>query len=87
VGTITHSNGPENKLPALSKAERRLIGLVIAGRTNREIAKEVGLVEQTVKNTLSSIYRKCRVRNRTELVLLAFHAGMIPQAPSVRAPD
>jgi len=43
----------------------------VAGRTNRELAREFKLNEQSVKNVLSMIYLKCRVRNRLELALFA----------------
>jgi DNA-binding NarL/FixJ family response regulator len=63
--------------PALSSNERRLVNLVAYGRRNREIATELDVMEQTVKNMLSSVYRKCGVRNRAELVRLAFTNGLV----------
>ena len=83
----TNAEGTRIHLPGLSKAERRLVALVTAGRTNREIAAELNLVEQTIKNRLSVVYRKCGVRNRTELVLLAFQAGLVPRDRPMRASD
>jgi len=38
---------------------------------NREIAQELHIAEQSVKNGLCTIYQKCHVRNRLELALLA----------------
>ena len=61
----------------LFPSERRLVHLVAMGHTNREIATELDIVEQTVKNMLSGIYRRCGVRNRAGLVRLAFSSGMI----------
>jgi len=55
----------------LTPRERDVIAGVVAGRTNREIARTLGLSEQTVKNVLSTVFLKCRVRNRLELALFA----------------
>jgi DNA-binding CsgD family transcriptional regulator len=54
---------------ALSAAERRVIDLLCAGCSNAEIARQLGRKTGTVKNQLSSAYRKLGVRNRTQLVL------------------
>ena len=70
----------------MSIGERRLVGLVMAvGDTNREIAEALDMVEQTVKNMLSGVYRKCDVRNRPELVRLAFQAGLFRWHSRIRA--
>jgi two-component system, NarL family, nitrate/nitrite response regulator NarL len=53
----------------LTPRERDVVRGVIAGRTNREIASELDLGEQTVKNLLSTVYQKCHVRNRLELAM------------------
>jgi DNA-binding NarL/FixJ family response regulator len=55
----------------LTPRERDLVRGIITGRTNRELARELGLNEQSVKNVLSTIYLKCHVRNRLELALFA----------------
>jgi DNA-binding NarL/FixJ family response regulator len=55
----------------LTPRERDLVERIVAGRTNREIARELGLTEQSVKNLLSIVYQKCHVRNRLELALFA----------------
>ena len=44
-----------------------IVELVVAGRTNREVAEELSLSPNTVAWNLSKIYRKLGVRSRTEL--------------------
>ena len=75
--TGAKASSSAHPIPALSSSERRLVNLVASGRTNREIATELDMVEQSVKNLLSGIYRKCAVRNRAELVRLAFTMGLV----------
>jgi DNA-binding NarL/FixJ family response regulator len=60
----------------LTKRERQIVARVARGRTNREIAQELNIGEQTVKNHLSGIFEKMQVRNRLELALLAVQRGL-----------
>lgn len=53
----------------LTVRECQLIALVRRGLSNREIAAELGLAEQTVKNYLVVLCEKVGVRNRTQLAL------------------
>jgi two-component system, NarL family, nitrate/nitrite response regulator NarL len=61
----------------LTPRERDLVRGIVAGRTNREIAHDLGLREQAVKNVLSTIYGKCHVRNRLELALFAVRHHLV----------
>lgn len=51
----------------LTETERRIVGLVVAGRTNDEVAQQLFLSPKTVEWSLTKVYRKLRVRSRTEL--------------------
>lgn len=62
---------------ALTERERAVLRLVAAGRGNKQIARELGLVEGTVKNHVSTILDKLRAANRTQAALLAREAGPI----------
>jgi len=68
--------------PVLTPRERDVVRGIIAGRTNKELARELGLKEQGIKNVLSAVFQKCRVRNRLELALFALrhHLGDHPRA-------
>jgi DNA-binding NarL/FixJ family response regulator len=57
--------------PALTPREREVVAGIIAGRTNKEIARDLGLKEQRVKNLLSTVFQKCGVRSRLELAMYA----------------
>jgi len=51
--------------------------LVAKGKTNRQIAKSLGLSEQTIKNELVSLFRKLEAANRTHLVTIAIKRGWV----------
>lgn len=51
----------------LSPREREIAALVARGMCNKEIARELALRNQTVRNTLTKVYRKTGIRTRTEL--------------------
>jgi DNA-binding CsgD family transcriptional regulator len=55
------------ELSRLSETERRIVSLVAAGRTNGEVGERLFLSPKTVEWALTKIYRKLRVRSRTEL--------------------
>ena len=65
--------GETDELASLSPQERRILGLIAEGKTNKEIAEEVFLSDKTVKNYVSSILSKLNLRRRSEAA--AFIAG------------
>ncbi|SHH00540.1 AAA family ATPase [Streptoalloteichus hindustanus] len=54
-------------LAALTDAERRIVGLAAAGRSNNEISELTRLARRTVETHLTNAYRKLGVRRRTQL--------------------
>jgi two-component system nitrate/nitrite response regulator NarP len=59
------------ELPTLEPRERELIKCVRQGLRNREIAKQLGVTEGTVKVYLHNVFDKLGVKNRTELAIRA----------------
>jgi DNA-binding NarL/FixJ family response regulator len=57
----------------LTRREKAVIGCLMQGFPNREIARSLSIAEQTVKNHLRSIFDKVGVSDRLELVLYAIH--------------
>jgi two-component system, NarL family, response regulator DesR len=55
---------------ALSHREKQILGLVVAGLTNAQIAARLSLAESTVKTHLSSAYRRLGTRSRREAAAL-----------------
>lgn len=54
----------------LTQREEDVVREVARGLTNRQIAAELGLSEQTVKNHVSVLLQKLDVSNRVQLALL-----------------
>ncbi|MDP4126440.1 MAG: response regulator transcription factor, partial [Bacillota bacterium] len=55
----------------LSEREMEILYYVVRGSSNREIGTALFISEKTVKNHLSSIYRKLEVEDRTQAALKA----------------
>lgn len=62
---------PSNDEEPLTEREKDVLAHVAAGKGNREIAREMGLAEGTVKNHVSTILAKLHLRSRTELAIRA----------------
>ena len=63
---------------ALSPTEERILRmLATTGATNKEIARECGITEGTVKVHLKAIVRKLGVKNRTQMVIWALSHGEV----------
>lgn len=50
----------------LSNQETKILQMIALGKINKEIAIEVGISENTVRNYISRIFKKINVSNRTE---------------------
>jgi len=50
----------------LSNQETKILQMIALGKINKEIALEVGISENTVRNYISRIFKKINVSNRTE---------------------
>lgn len=60
----------QDKLGQLSAQERRVLALVAEGKTNKEIAEQMGLSDKTVKNYLSNIFEKLQISRRSQAAVL-----------------
>ena len=69
---------PDEKRPAgLNASQVAILRLISRGHSNREIAADVHLSENTVKTHVQEIFRKLGVRNRVEAAILAGKSGWI----------
>jgi len=57
---------------SLTPKELQIIYYLLQGLTNKEIGRELGISEQTVKHYINSILKKIKKRNRVDIIL-SFH--------------
>ena len=70
--------GPDNALlDRLTERERDVLRLVCTGRTNREIANDLGMGDETVKSHVSRVLLKLDVRDRVQAVIYAYQTGFV----------
>ena len=65
----------DNPLSRLEERERTILGMVVDGRTNKEIARALDLQEVTIKVQTRNIYRKLGAANRSQAVRIAMENG------------
>ena len=68
----------------LTPRETEILHALVDGQSNKQIAGQFWLSEQTIKYHLTNIYRKLRVSSRTEAVRQAYEYGLI-ENPVLRA--
>ncbi len=77
---------PDQALGQLSVTERRVFDLIMRGKTEKEVARQLGVSPHTVHAHVRQIYRAFGVHSRAELL-----AGYLPRLPkpdrSSDAPD
>lgn len=62
-------SGPARHGPGLTEREAEVLALVAGGRSNAEIARELGVTLKTVQNHVSHVLAKMQVRDRTQAAL------------------
>jgi DNA-binding NarL/FixJ family response regulator len=71
---------PERKTYGLTPRELEVVGCIVEGCSNRDVAKQFAISEETVKRHLSNIFDKTGVSTRLELALFAIaHQLVVPQ--------
>lgn len=61
----------------ITRRELEIIGAIVAGQTNKDIAKRFSISEDTVKHHLTSIFDKTGVSSRLELGMFAVHHKLV----------
>jgi two-component system, NarL family, response regulator YdfI len=93
-GTVAHPIFGESEQPqpagaegvGLTERELAILGALGDGMSNKQIAGQLWLAEQTVKFHLTNLYRKLNVSTRTEAVNAAYRRGLL-ESPLLAAVD
>lgn len=75
----------EARLASLTPRERDVLALVVAGRLNKQIAADLGTVEQTIKVHRGRVMEKMRAASLADLVRMAARVGIgnAPDQPAL----
>jgi DNA-binding NarL/FixJ family response regulator len=79
--TRTRDVGPLPDLALLTDREREVMGLVATGLSNDEIAERLYVSVNTAKTHVSRAMTKLGARDRAQLVVFAYHSGLVAADP------
>jgi DNA-binding NarL/FixJ family response regulator len=71
---------PERKTYGLTPRELEVVGCIVEGCSNKDVAKQFSISEETVKRHLSNIFDKTGVSTRLELALFAISHKLVAPA-------
>jgi DNA-binding NarL/FixJ family response regulator len=81
IGQFAHRPAPAasggSRLAALTAREREVVGLVASGLSNEAIARELVISPLTAKTHITRAITKLGVRDRVQLVILAYEEGLV----------
>ncbi len=63
--------------PSLTERELEVIEALAQGKSNKEIARDLGISEKTVRNHATNIYKKLHIFDRTQAVIYAVRRGLV----------
>ena len=61
----------------LSSRELEVLRLIVAGRSNKEIARDLAIGEESVKSYLKAVFQKLGVADRTQAAIEAIRHGIV----------
>ena len=69
----------KNKLKNLTQREREVVNLISLGKSNKEVAEQLGISEKTAQVHRGAAYRKLEIHNATEIARLLMRAKEDPE--------
>jgi DNA-binding NarL/FixJ family response regulator len=81
VGLARGESGTVQPSDRLTERELQLLGLVARGLSNKAIARELSISENTVKYYMKNILQKLGAQNRTEAATYALRSGLVSIDP------
>lgn len=75
----------ERSREELTARERTIVEFIAKGRSNKEIARELGVAPETIKTHLKRIFQKLSAESRAQAVVRAQSLGMLKSGPAQAA--
>lgn len=79
VQELTRTDKKKDDLK-LTRREKDILEMLVKGNSNREMAEAMFISEKTVKNHLTSIFRKLGVKDRTQAAVFALRHKIVEEA-------
>lgn len=73
---LTPADPAGDRLPELTVRQMEVLRRVVQGKSNKRVARDLGVSSETVKSHLAAAMRALRASNRTELVYIAARRGL-----------
>jgi pimeloyl-ACP methyl ester carboxylesterase/DNA-binding CsgD family transcriptional regulator len=73
----TRARPSDDRFAALTERERDVLGGLVAGRSNAEIAASLHISDKTVRNIVSRIFDKLSVHSRAQAIVMARDHGFV----------
>jgi DNA-binding NarL/FixJ family response regulator len=77
-GRLRRQRGQTTGVEGLTQRETDVLRLLVLGRSNKQIARELGLGLRTIETHVSNLLAKLGVLSRTEAVAYALRKGLVP---------
>lgn len=78
TNAAVHPAPPEQAdRPVLTVREQSIVAFIASGRSNKEIARELGVGPETIKTQLKRIFQKLSAETRTQAVVRAQYLGLL----------
>ncbi len=75
--TVTKRLAERAHRAPITERERDVLEALIKGRSNKEIARDLSISDETVKSHFKTLFAKLHVRDRTEAAIAAIRHGII----------
>jgi FixJ family two-component response regulator len=71
----------------MSERERQVLAGLLAGKTNKEIGRDIGLSPRTVETHRAHVMQRLGVQTLSQAVLIATSAGFQSPSPGLAVPE
>jgi two-component system, NarL family, nitrate/nitrite response regulator NarL len=86
VRPLINSSSAAAPASRLTPRERQVLAMVVAGHSNREIARQWAVSEETIKHHLTRMFDKIGAANRVELAMIATRDRLLDQPQTTPRP-